>query len=52
MTFFIVASILALPALFLWLHRVVTRDGSETVRSHPPRSHPIDAFGRLPTDPR
>lgn len=52
MTFFIVAAILALASLSLWLHRLVDHDGSETVRSHPPRSHRLDDFAHLPTDLR
>ncbi len=51
MTFFVVATVLTLAALSLWLHRLVDRDGSDTVRAHPPRSH-LDPFGRAPTDLR
>jgi hypothetical protein len=52
MTFFIVASILAIAALSLWLYRLVNHDGSETVRAHPPRSHQVDVFGHVPSDLR
>lgn len=54
MTFFIVASIVALLALAVWVHRVVDRDGSDAPRSlqHPPRSHYADQFDRTRTQLR